>query len=158
MCYLIGGNKIEYDLKRIADKGCNVLVGTVGRVFDLFKRNEVSFKRLEVLVMDEADKILEDGHETQVSHILGVLPRQRRTGLFSATMPQQLKQLIKLGLRNPHFVEIRLEDAGIFALHKEKPETVTVKEFTVGEEMKQQIKEISEVPSNLQNFYQSVAS
>ena len=88
MCYLIGGNKIEYDLKRIADKGCNVLVGTVGRVFDLFKRNEVSFKRLEVLVMDEADKILEDGHETQVSHILGVLPRQRRTGLFSATMPQ----------------------------------------------------------------------
>jgi len=75
MCYLIGGNKIEYDLKRISEQGCNVLVGTVGRVFDLFKRDEISFKKLEVLVMDEADKILEDGHETQISHILGVLPR-----------------------------------------------------------------------------------
>jgi len=53
---------------------------------------------------------------------------------------------------------VRLEDAGIFALQKEKPETVTVKEFTVGEEMKQHIQEISEVPSNLQNFYQAVTS
>jgi ATP-dependent RNA helicase DDX55/SPB4 len=58
----------------------------VGRVFDLFKKEIINFKKLEILVMDEADKILEDGNETQISHILGVLPRQRRTGLFSATM------------------------------------------------------------------------
>ena len=86
MCYLIGGNKIEYDLKRIRDTGCNIVVGTVGRIFDLFKRETINFKKLEILVMDEADKILEDGHETQISHIMNVLPRQRRTGLFSATM------------------------------------------------------------------------
>lgn len=86
MCYLIGGNKIEYDLQRIKEKGCNVLVGTVGRIFDLFNREEINFKKLEILIMDEADKILEDGHETQISHIMNVLPRQRRTGLFSATM------------------------------------------------------------------------
>jgi ATP-dependent RNA helicase DDX55/SPB4 len=86
MCYLIGGNKIEYDLQRVKEHGCNIVVGTVGRIFDLFKREVISFKKLEMLVMDEADKILEDGHETQISHILSVLPRQRRTGLFSATM------------------------------------------------------------------------
>jgi ATP-dependent RNA helicase DDX55/SPB4 len=86
MCYLIGGNKIEYDLQRIKEKGCQIVVGTVGRVFDLFQKEVISFKKLEVLIMDEADKILEDGHETQISHILAVLPRQRRTGLFSATM------------------------------------------------------------------------
>jgi ATP-dependent RNA helicase DDX55/SPB4 len=84
-------------------------------MFDLFKREVISFKKLEVLVMDEADKILEDGHETQISHILQVLPRQRRTGLFSATMTSQLKNLIKLGMRNPHFIEVRLENEGIFA-------------------------------------------
>ncbi|TNV81361.1 hypothetical protein FGO68_gene16313 [Halteria grandinella] len=160
MCYLIGGNKIEYDLQRIKEKGCNVVVGTVGRMFDLFKREVVSFKKLEILVMDEADKILEDGHETQVSHIMSVLPRQRRTGLFSATMTSQLKNLIKLGMRNPHFIEVRIENEGIFAFKQDKNDkSITIKEFDLNidkEELKQQIKEISEVPSNLQNFYQVI--
>jgi superfamily II DNA/RNA helicase len=75
MCYLIGGSKIEYDLQRVKENGCNIVVATVGRIFDLFKREVISFKKLEILVMDEADKILEDGHETQISHILSVLPR-----------------------------------------------------------------------------------
>ena len=86
MCFMIGGGKLEYDLKRIKERGCNIMVGTVGRIFDLFQKDIISFKKLELLVMDEADKILEDGHEAQITHILGVLPRQRRTGLFSATM------------------------------------------------------------------------
>jgi ATP-dependent RNA helicase DDX55/SPB4 len=98
------------------------VVGTVGRIFDLFKRDQINFKKLEMLVMDEADKILEDGHETQVSHILSVLPRQRKTGLFSATMTSQLKNLIKLGMRNPHFIEVRIENEGIFAQKIDKTE------------------------------------
>jgi ATP-dependent RNA helicase DDX55/SPB4 len=106
------------------------VVATVGRVFDLFKKEIINFKKLEMLVMDEADKILEDGHETQISHILGVLPRQRRTGLFSATMTSQLKNLIKLGMRNPHFIEVRLENEGIFAHNNDKLEkNIIVKEF-----------------------------
>lgn len=130
MCYLIGGNKIEYDLQRIKEQGCNIVVGTVGRIFDLFKREIISFKKLEMLIMDEADKILEDGHETQISHIMQVLPRQRRTGLFSATMTSQLKNLIKLGMRNPHFIEVRLENEGIFALKGIKNDhNIIVKEF-----------------------------
>jgi ATP-dependent RNA helicase DDX55/SPB4 len=156
MCYMIGGNKIEYDLQRINERGCNILVGTVGRIFDLFKRETISFKKIEILVMDEADKILEDGHESQISHIMSVLPRQRRTGLFSATMTSQLKNLIKLGMRNPFFIEVRLENEGIFATIKEDHSSVTVKEFDLAgdkEELKSQIKEISEVPSNLLNFY-----
>jgi ATP-dependent RNA helicase DDX55/SPB4 len=80
--------------------------------------------------MDEADKILEDGHETQVSHIMAVLPRQRRTGLFSATMTSQLKNLIKLGMRNPHFIEVRLENEGIFASKRDKNDnSISIKEF-----------------------------
>jgi superfamily II DNA/RNA helicase len=132
----------------------------VGRVFDLFKKEIINFKKLEILVMDEADKILEDGHETQISHILGVLPRQRRTGLFSPTMTSYLKNLIKLGMRNPHFIEVRLENEGIFAHNNDKLEkNIIVKEFDLHgdqEELKSQIKEISEVPSNLLNYYQIV--
>ena len=58
--------------------------------------------------MDEADKLLDAGNEVQLNYILGVLPKQRRTGLFSATMTSQLKKLIKIGMRNPYFVDVRL--------------------------------------------------
>lgn len=124
MGYVIGGNKIEYDIKRINEKGCNILVGTVGRTFDLFKKEHISFKKLEMLIMDEADKILEDGNEAQVTHIMSVLPRQRRTGLFSATMTSQLKHLIKLGMRNPHFIEVRQENQGIFATNSNEDHVI----------------------------------
>lgn len=86
MCYMIGGSKLEHDIMRIKDKGCNILIGTVGRLFDLESKNLLNFRQLEMLIMDEADKLLEDGNETQMSHLLSVLPKQRRTGLFSATM------------------------------------------------------------------------
>lgn len=151
---MIGGNKIEYDLQRVKERGCNILIGTVGRIFDLYKREVIIFKKMEMLIMDEADKILEDGHETQISHILSMLPRQRRTGLFSATMTSQVKNLIKLGMRNPHFIEVRIENEGIFSKINEH-DSVIVKEFDMTgdkEEFKTQIKDISEVPSNLINY------
>jgi ATP-dependent RNA helicase DDX55/SPB4 len=66
--------------------------------------------------MDEADKLMEDGHNVKLDHILGALPKQRRTGLFSATMTNKLKNIIRIGMRNPYFVEVRVEDKGIFAL------------------------------------------
>ena len=59
-CYLIGGNKIEYDLQRIKEKGANVIVATVGRLYDLsIEKKALSFSKLEVMVMDEADKMLD---------------------------------------------------------------------------------------------------
>ena len=58
--------------------------------------------------MDEADKLIEDGNEVQLNDILMALPKQRRTGLFSATMTSQLKKLIRIGMRNPYFVDVRL--------------------------------------------------
>jgi len=57
--YLIGGDKIEYDLERIRERGANVVVATPGRLFDLaIERHELSFRKLEMLIMDEADKLL----------------------------------------------------------------------------------------------------
>jgi superfamily II DNA/RNA helicase len=87
-CYLIGGDKIDYDLERIREKGANVVVATPGRLFDIsVDRQALSFRKLEVLIMDEADKLLIQGQEVHLSSILSTMPKQRRTGLFSATMP-----------------------------------------------------------------------
>ena len=59
-CYLIGGDKIEYDVERIEERGANVVVATTGRLYDLAaNRKALSFNKLEILIMDEADKLLE---------------------------------------------------------------------------------------------------
>lgn len=108
-CYLIGGDKIENDLSRIKERGANVVVATPGRLFDLVSEKQVlSLRKLEYLVLDEADKLLEQGHEIHLNTVLGMMPKQRRTGLFSATMPSTLKNFIKVGMRNPFYVEIHI--------------------------------------------------
>ena len=84
--FLTGGTKLEYDVQRIKEKGCNVVIGTIGRIFDLYSKDLISFKKIEVLIMDEADRLLETGNENMLQQLLGALPKQRRTGLFSATM------------------------------------------------------------------------
>lgn len=97
-------------MQRIEQKGANVIVATPGRLYDLLEvHKSLDVRKLEVLVMDEADKILEQEGGTasaKLQSILHLLPKQRRTGLFSATMPSQLKKLIKTGMRNPFFVEV----------------------------------------------------
>ena len=61
----------------------------------------------EVLILDEADRLLDLGFSTKINSILNFLPRLRRTGLFSATQTKELHQLIRAGLRNPAFVSIK---------------------------------------------------
>lgn len=157
MCYFIGGDKAEYDLQRIESKGANIIVATPGRIFDLIEKNALNFKRLEIFVMDEADKLLDQGNEIKMNSIMLKLPKQRRTGLFSATMPTQLKNLVKTGMRNPHVVEVKTEDQGIFAVQNEKLNNVNIQTIDSVEQTKDEIddqmKQISEIPMNLENFY-----
>ena len=115
MCYFIGGDKPEYDLQRIREKGANIVVATPGRIFDLIEKSALNFRKLEVFIMDEADKLLDHGNEIKMSTILQQLPKQRRTGLFSATMASEVKNLIKTGMRNPFVVEVKTEESGIFS-------------------------------------------
>jgi ATP-dependent RNA helicase DDX55/SPB4 len=63
MIYFIGGDKLEYDIDRITNRGANIIVATPGRLFDLIENNALNFKRLEMLIMDEADKILDTANE-----------------------------------------------------------------------------------------------
>ena len=59
--------------------------------------------------MDEADKMMDSSNEIQMQSVLHLLPKQRRTGLFSATMPSQLKNFVRIGMRNPYFIDVKME-------------------------------------------------
>ena len=91
------------------------------------------------------------------------MPKLRRTGLFSATMPSSVKNFIKIGMRNTYFVEVKSDHGDIFAFTNNgviEEAGITVQSFAKMEENKldKQVNEISELPSGLQNFYLSVAN
>lgn len=109
---VIGGNAVEEDVVAILKDGANILVATPGRLQDLFDRKgdlnlAAKVKSLELLVLDEADRLLDMGFEATINTILTYLPRQRRTGLFSATQTKEVKDLMRAGLRNPVLVSVR---------------------------------------------------
>ncbi|XP_067929524.1 ATP-dependent RNA helicase DDX55-like [Watersipora subatra] len=112
----IGGSSLTEDLNLIQNEGCHIMIGTPGRLEEILmkKSEEVnipkSIKQLEVLILDEADRILDLGFETSINTILQCLPKQRRTGLFSATQTERVVDLIRAGLRNPVKVKVVEKD------------------------------------------------
>ncbi|KAJ8426432.1 hypothetical protein Cgig2_021039 [Carnegiea gigantea] len=107
---LVGGREVKNDIKKIEEDGANVLIGTPGRLFDIMDRIDIlDFRSLEILILDEADRLLEMGFDNQINSIISRLPKIRRTGLFSATQTDAVKELSKAGLRNPVRIEVRAE-------------------------------------------------
>lgn len=110
---LIGGTTPEEDKQTIARHAADpskalIIVGTPGKLESSLYASPALFqtRQLEVLIMDEADSLLEMGFEVSLNRILQKLPKQRRTGLFSATQTKELVQLIRAGLRNPVQVNV----------------------------------------------------
>ncbi|XP_075966975.1 ATP-dependent RNA helicase DDX55 [Anarhichas minor] len=116
---LIGGTNPIDDVEKFKDKGAHIVIATPGRLEDMFRRKAdgldlaSSVRSLDVLVLDEADRLLDMGFEASLNTILGHLPKQRRTGLFSATQTQELEKLVRAGLRNP--VRIAVKEKGVAA-------------------------------------------
>eukprot|EP01135_Chromosphaera_perkinsii_P000057 Nk52_evm8s24 gene=Nk52_evmTU8s24 len=107
---LTGGRHAEEDVAMLRREGANVIIATPGRLEDvLVKARFLNPKALEVLVMDEADRLLDMGFEKSINEILLHLPKQRRTGLFSATQTKDLRELMRAGLRNPVKVSVKVE-------------------------------------------------
>jgi ATP-dependent RNA helicase RhlE len=87
-------------------KGVDILVATPGRLLDLHKQGFVDLDHLHVLVLDEADQMLDMGFINDVKKIVKLTPDNRQTLLFSATMPIQIRELAEMFLKNPAKVEV----------------------------------------------------
>ena len=96
-----GGTPLREDVRAI-EKGCQFLIGTPGRIFDLMNRNVLSTKDIRVLILDEADQMLEDRFKEQVMCILQKgFPKETQVALFSATMHEDVVDVANQILRNP---------------------------------------------------------
>jgi len=102
---VIGGERFDRQLKGLA-AGCDLLVATPGRLIDLMERRAVDLSQVRVLVLDEADRMLDMGFWPSVRRIVHALPKRRQTLFFSATIPPSIKGTIDAMLHDPAFVEI----------------------------------------------------
>jgi ATP-dependent RNA helicase RhlE len=87
-------------------RGVDILVATPGRLLDLMERGSLDYRNLEVLVLDEADRMLDMGFIRDVRRIIAALPARRQTLLFSATMPDAIRSLAREIQRDPLTVEV----------------------------------------------------
>src|SRR5437868_245968 len=93
-------------LQAVAEKGVDVLIAAPGRLLDHFERGKVLLNDVKVLVIDEADRMLDMGFIPDVERIVGYLPKLRQTLFFSATMPPEIKRLADRFLQNPKEVTV----------------------------------------------------
>jgi len=105
MALLIGGESFVDQEKKL-DRGVDVLIATPGRLLDLFERGKVLLADTKLLVIDEADRMLDMGFIPDVERIVGLLPKIRQTLFFSATMPPEIRRLADAFLMNPKEVAV----------------------------------------------------
>jgi superfamily II DNA/RNA helicase len=105
MALLIGGVQMGDQIKALSD-GVDVLIATPGRLMDLFERGKILLTGCELLVIDEADRMLDMGFIPDIETICSKLPSTRQTLLFSATMPPPIKKLADRFLSNPKYIEV----------------------------------------------------
>ena len=105
-----GGQEYTGQIRALR-RGVQVVVGTPGRVMDHMRKGTLSLDRLQSLILDEADEMLRMGFLDDVEWILQHIPDERQIGLFSATMPKEIKHIAKRYLRNPHEIKIESRTA-----------------------------------------------
>lgn len=105
MALLIGGTNMSDQIKKL-EKGVDVLIATPGRLMDLFGRGKIMLNGCSLLVIDEADRMLDMGFIPDIEEICSKLPKDRQTLLFSATMPPVIKKLADKFLSNPKQIEV----------------------------------------------------
>jgi ATP-dependent RNA helicase RhlE len=106
----IYGGVEEASQIRAARKGVHIIVATPGRLIDLIGRHKIDFGNLEILVLDEADRMLHMGFLPDIETIVESLPRRRQTLMFSATFPKEVESLAKRFLYEPKRVQVGNKD------------------------------------------------
>jgi ATP-dependent RNA helicase DDX3X len=108
-CVAYGGADIQTQL-RLIDRGCHLLVATPGRLVDILERRRISFKNIQYLVLDEADRMLDMGFEPQIRRIVEgedmPSPKDRQNLLFSATFPENIQILARDFMKGYVFLSV----------------------------------------------------
>ncbi len=131
-----GGVPLDPQEKRLRE-GVDVVVATPGRLIDHLDRQNVVFDDLEVLVLDEADRMLDMGFAPQINRIVDQVPAYRQTLLFSATMPPEVEALARKYLRKPIVVQVGVRSAAastvthaVYPVPREKKNALLVELLT----------------------------
>lgn len=103
---VIFGGVNQHPQVQALQRGVDILVATPGRLLDLISQRYITLKDIEILVLDEADRMLDMGFIHDVKKIIAQVPSKRQTLLFSATMPKEIQSLASGILTNPEFVEV----------------------------------------------------
>ncbi|MEQ8514222.1 MAG: DEAD/DEAH box helicase [Chromatocurvus sp.] len=107
---VFGGVKINPQIAKLK-RGTDILVATPGRLLDLHQQGAVAFDRVEILVLDEADRMLDMGFIHDIRRIVALMPKQRQTLMFSATFSGEIRRLAEGYLHNPKQVEVAVANA-----------------------------------------------
>ncbi|AXS79985.1 DEAD/DEAH box helicase [Dechloromonas sp. HYN0024] len=110
-----GGVSINPQMMRLR-RGVDVLVATPGRLLDLYSQNALKLNKVQVLVLDEADRMLDLGFATELDAVFAALPKKRQTLLFSATFSDNIRSLAKARLRNPLSIEVSPRNSTVKAV------------------------------------------
>jgi ATP-dependent RNA helicase DeaD len=102
---VFGGQNIKAQTDAL-DRGCQIIVGTPGRTMDLMRRKYIDLSKVKMLVLDEADEMLDMGFVDDIRWILRHTPKKRQTLLFSATMPRAIRKLAEFYLRSPRIFNL----------------------------------------------------
>lgn len=106
---VIGGTSTDNDIKNIKKKSPQAIVGCPGRIYDLIRRKFINPKDINLIIMDEADEMLSAGFKEQVYNILQHLKNDVQIGLFSATVPNEIRKLSEKFMRNPIEILVKAE-------------------------------------------------
>ncbi len=101
----VGGRPIHTQIRKL-ENGAQAIIGTPGRIIDLLRRGVLKLDRLKIVVLDEADRMLDIGFRPDIERILKHCPQQRQTLLLSATMPEPVEKLARRYMADPQMVDL----------------------------------------------------
>jgi ATP-dependent RNA helicase DDX55/SPB4 len=123
---LIGGRaKLTEDLATFSELNPNILIGTPKRLSEVLQSSKVILKRhwFDLLVLDEADRLLDPNFKPDLQKVLELVPKERRTGLFSASVSEAVNELVRVGMRYPFKISAKVRSQS-GALDKRTPESL----------------------------------
>ena len=114
---IFGGQSYQRQLRKI-HQGVDIVVGTPGRLLDLIRQNKLDLSAVRTVILDEADEMLSMGFIEDIESILSETPKERQTALFSATIPNRIRQTSNRYMRNPKIVQTERKELTVAAIEQ----------------------------------------